>query len=103
MRSSTGCHLPTSEVYASALKELKRQWSPVTDRLRSLQTLAIRRVTANRDLGLTSLLIMLLPWADTSYPYGLVRGMPAVSTAPPHGIFPPQPGRTITMDEVLEG
>ena len=31
---------------------------------------------------------MLMSWADTSYPYGLIRGMPA---------------RSITMDEVLDG
>ena len=100
---------PPAELYAlrrraiGAIKELKQRWSPVTAQLRRLQTPAIRRVTASRDLGLTALLIMLLSWADTTYPYGLIKGMPAVGTAPPYGIFPVQEGREITLTEVLEG
>ena len=86
-----------------ALKELKRRWAPVTRHLRSLQRPAIRGVTATRDLGLTALLILLSSWADVSYPFGLISGTPAVGTAPNYGIFPAQPGRSITLDEVLEG
>ena len=41
------------------LRELKRRWAPVSDRLRALQTDAIAQVTAKRDLGLTALLVVM--------------------------------------------
>jgi len=40
-------------------------------------------VTAKRDLGFTSLLIVLSSWPDITYPYGLITGLPAVGYAPP--------------------
>ena len=47
--------------------------------------------------------MLLTSWADTSFPYGLIRGLPAVGYAPPYGIFPQQPAEVISMAEVLEG
>ena len=107
--ASSVCATPPDKVKSfrqhaiGALKELKQRWAPVTKHLRSLQSPAIRGVTATRDLGLTALLILLSSWADVSYPFGLISGTPAVGTAPNYGIFPAQPGRSITLDEVLEG
>ena len=48
------------------LRGLKRRWAPVTDQLRALQTDAIARVTAKRDLGLTALLVVMAQWGDTT-------------------------------------
>ena len=49
---------------------------------------AILPVTAKRDIGFTTLLVVLFLWADTSLPFGLVRGLPAVGFAPCYGVFP---------------
>ena len=84
------------------LKELKQRWRSVGERLRTFQTSAIRTVTRSRDIGLTALLVTLTSWADITYPYGLVAGLPAVGTAPPYGVFPEQPGRILTMEDVLD-
>ena len=83
------------------LRELKQRWTSVTAQLKLCQTEAMRGVTATRDVGLTALLIILLPWGDTCYPYRLVTGLPAVGTAPCYGIFRPQPHITIAMQDVL--
>ena len=66
-----------------ALRELKQRWQGVTATLRSRQEPAIQQVTKERDLGLTALLLLLTSWADTGYPFGLIRGLPAVGYAPP--------------------
>ena len=84
------------------LKELKQRWGGVGEHLRTFQTSAIRAVTRSRDIGLTALLVTLTSWADITYPYGLVAGLPAVGTAPPYGVFPEQPGRSLTMEDVLD-
>ena len=39
----------------------------------------------------------------TSYPYGLVKGLPAVGYAQPYGIFPIQPSEKLTQADVLQG
>ena len=77
------------------LTELKQRWHSVGEHLRSFQTPAERAVTSARDLGLTALLVVLTSWADVTYPYGLIAGLPAVGTAP-------QQGRLLTMEDVLE-
>ena len=86
-----------------ALQELKRRWAPVTARLRTFQEAGIQRVTAKRDLGLTALFLILTSWADTSYPFGLIKGLPAVGTAQHYGIFPQQFGEALTLEDVLLG
>ena len=86
-----------------ALRELKQRWQGVTATLRERQPAAIRRVTAQRDVGFTALLIILSSWPDVSYPYGLVCGLPAVGYAPPYGIFPEQEARRINFEEVVMG
>ena len=84
------------------LRELKRRWAPVTDKLRSIQTDAIARVTTKRDLGLTALLVVMTHLGDTCYPYGLVTGLPAVGTAPCYNILPAQQGSIINLADVVE-
>ena len=87
----------------AALCELKRRWQPLTQQLRQFQTQGIRAVTAKRDIGFTAVLVVLLSWVDTSLPFGLVRGLPAVGFAPCYGVFPQQPARRIPVDEVFDG
>ena len=71
-----------------ALRELKRRWEGVTLHLRSFQEPAVRQVTKHRDVGFIALLMLLTSWADTSFPYGLGRGLPAVGYAHPMVSFP---------------
>eukprot|EP00435_Cladocopium_sp_Y103_P048528 s781_g14.t1 len=82
---------------------LQRRWSGVTAHLRSFQEPEVRVVTQQRDIGLLALLLVLTSWADTSLPFGLVKGLPAVGYAPPYGIFPQQPAKRLSMDDVLQG
>ena len=84
-----------------ALRELKRRWAKISTVLRSYQPPEIQRVTSQRDLGLTSLLIILVSWSDTGYPFGLIRGLPAVGFAPHYGIFPQQEADPTPFQEVL--
>ena len=86
-----------------ALRELKSRWAGVSQELVKHQVAAIRQVTATRDIGLLSLLILICSWGDTSYPHGLIKGLPAVGFAPPYGIFPIQPAECLTQADVLEG
>ena len=71
-----------------ALRELKQRWQGVTTMLHSRQEPAIQQVTQERDLGLTALLILLTSWADTGYPFGLVRSglrcFPESASLPSH-------------------
>ena len=71
--------------------------------LRSFPELAIQQVTKQRDIGFIAVLVILTSWADTGFPCGLVKGLPAAGYAPPYGIFPQQPARRITLPEVLCG
>ncbi|CAE7251852.1 unnamed protein product [Symbiodinium sp. CCMP2592] len=84
------------------LRELKRRWSHVGDHLRKLQTPAVRKVTAQRDLGLLSLFVVLLSWPDTTLPSHLLFGMPAVGTSLPCGVFPQQSFDTIPLHRLFE-
>ena len=83
------------------LQELHRRWGGVTSHLRQFQSPAIQRVTQSRDLGFTSLLIVLTAWPDVTYPSGLILGLPAVGYAPCYGIFPELQVDRISLDEVL--
>ena len=87
----------------SVLHELQSRWKPVGRQLRSFQSEAVQKVTVKRDLNFTALLIVLQSWADTSYPFGLVRGLPAVGFAPHYGVFPQQPACMISQQDVLDG
>ena len=76
-----------------ALRRLKRRWQPLTQHLRQFQTDAIGAVTAKRDIGFTALLVVLLSWADTSLPFGLVRGLPALGFCSVLRSFPAAAGQ----------
>ena len=69
------------------LSEMKRRWEKITTHLRTKQTEAIRTATAQRDIGLTAVLLLLANWGDVTLPAGLCLGLPAVGYAPPYGIF----------------
>lgn len=86
---------PWRQHAVGALRELKRHWEGVT--------LHLHQVTRHRDMGFIALLLILTSWADTSFPYGLVRGLPAVGYAPPYNIFPQQAAEVISMSDVLQG
>ena len=60
-------------------------------------------MTAQRDIGLVGLLIILISWPDISYSHGLVAGLPAVGYDPNYGAFPVQPADHIPLSEVFEG
>ena len=94
---------PWRQHAVGAMRELKRRWEGVTLHLRSFQEPAIQQVTRHRDVGFIALLLLLTSWADTSFPHGLIRGLPAVGYAPPYGIFPQQPAEVISMSDVLDG
>jgi len=48
-------------------------------------------MTHRAAAGFIAVLLILTSWADTGFPYNLVKGFPAVGFAPPYGIFPQQP------------
>ena len=75
---------PWRQQAVGALCELKRRWEGVTLHLRSFQETAVQQVTKHRDMGLLALLMVLTSWADTSFPFGLICGLPAVGYAPPY-------------------
>ena len=83
------------------LAEMKRRWSKITEHLRTKQTEAIRTATAQRDIGLTAILLLLANWGDVTLPAGLCMGLPAVGYAPPYGIFPEQEASRLTREDVL--
>ena len=85
-----------------ALMELKSRMAAVTQILVSHQPHAIRAVTKGRDLGLLSLLLLITSWGDTGYPFGLVKGLPAVGYAPAYNIFPSQSAQIISMQDILQ-
>ena len=91
------------EAAMGVLRELQSRMAPITKVLRTHQTQAIRQVTAGRDLGMLTLLTLLTSWGDTSYPFSLIKGLPAVGYAPPYSIFPEQPAVKLAMEDVLDG
>ena len=83
------------------LKELKSRLASTTSLLVRHQTEAIQQVTQGRDLALVTLLIMMMSWGDTGYPFGLITGLPAVGFAPHYQVFPWQPAQQLGMADVL--
>ncbi len=85
-----------------ALKELKARLASTTALLIQHQPDPIKQVTQGRDFALLSILILVMSWGDTSYPMGLITGLPAVGFAPHYNVFPRQPATPISQLEVLE-
>ena len=86
---------------AGAMKELTRRWASVDGVLCQLQTQETRAVIHARDIGFVGLLVLLLSWGDTQLPRDFLFSMPAVGTAPWHGVIPAQPCEDITLHDVL--
>ena len=71
-----------------AVKLLKHRWIPVTARLRQVQQEGIRQVTRARDIGLLTLLSIVMLWPDYTFGEHLVYGFPGVGHCEWSGIFP---------------
>ena len=71
-----------------AVKLLKHRWGPVTARLGKIQQEGIRQVTMARDIGLLTLLSILLLWPDCTCGEHLVFGFPGVGHCEWSGVFP---------------
>jgi len=80
------------------LRELKCRWRGVISHLRRFQPESIRKVMEQRDVGLVAPLIVLTPWPDLTYPFGLIGGLPAVGYAPNYGVFPVQVADMMSLD-----
>ena len=86
-----------------AIRELKHRWRSVTHRLKRAQTATVHAVTRQRDIGLLTLLAMLVMWPDTAFGFHLTRGFPAVGFAPWSGIFEHREVSPVTQDTVWNG
>ena len=84
-----------------AMKELKSRLASTTALLARHQTEAIQQVTQGRDLALVTLLILMMSWGDTGYPFGLITGLPAVGFAPCYNVFPPQASSQLSFADVI--
>ena len=82
----------------AALKELKHRWRPVTSHLRKLQPPTVRRVTAERDIGLLGILIVLPHWPDVAYALDLIQGFPTVGYAPWCRIYSEKEAEHISLE-----
>ena len=71
-----------------AVKQLKHRWRPVTARLRKIQQEGVGQVTKARDIGLLTLLSILLLWPDHTCGEHLVFGFPGVGHCEWSGVFP---------------
>ena len=60
------------------LKELHRRWRPLGLHLKTFQTVEMRQVTQQRDLGFLALLVVLMAWGDASLPRDFLFGMKVV-------------------------
>jgi hypothetical protein len=87
----------------AALKELKHRWRSVTAQIRRMQPRSVWQVTQTRDVGMITLLIILLHWPDTSYAYHMLVGFPAVGYAPWCQVFNEKPAQRVERSHVLEG
>ena len=57
---------------------LMHRWTPVTARLRKVQQNGIRQVTKSRDIGLLTLLSIVMLWPDYTFGEHLIFGFPGV-------------------------
>ena len=70
-----------------AVRLLKHRWKPVTARLRKVQQEGIRQVTKARDIGLLTLLSIVMLWPDYTFGEHLVYGFPGVGHCEWSGFF----------------
>ena len=82
-----------------AVRLLKHRWRPVTARLRKVQQEGIRQVTMTRDIGLLTLLSILMLWPDYTFGKHLTFGFPGVGHCGWSGVFP---RREVTPSERID-
>ena len=82
-----------------AVKTLKQRWRPVTSWLRRSQREGIRQVTKTRDIGLLTLLTIVMLWPDHTFGEHLVYGYPGVGHCEWSGVFP---RREVTPSEKID-
>ena len=70
------------------MRLLKHRWKPVTAKLRKVQQEGIRQVTMARDIGLLTLLSIVMLWPDCTFGEHLVYGFPGVGHCEWSGVFP---------------
>jgi len=87
----------------TAVKLLKHRWRPVTSRLRKIQQEGIRQVTMARDIGLLTLLSILMLWPDYTFGEHLVYGFPGVGHCEWSGVFPRREVTPLEKIDPLEG
>ena len=87
----------------AAIRELKHRWRSVTHRLKRAQTVTVHAVTRKRDIGLLTLLAVLISWPDTTFGFHLTRGFPAVGFVPWSGVFERREVSPVTQDAVWVG
>jgi hypothetical protein len=83
----------------NAIKLLKHKWRSVTARLRKEQQHGIRQVTIERDIGLLTLLSIVMLWPDFTFGEHLVYGFPGVGHCEWSGVFP---RREVTPSERMD-
>jgi len=71
-----------------AVRLLGHGWRPVTVRLRKIQQEGIRQGTMVRDIGLLTLLSIVMLWPDYTFGRHLVYGFPGVGHCEWSGVFP---------------
>ncbi len=82
-----------------AVRLLKHRWVPVTARLRKAQQEGTRQVTMARDIGLLTLLSIVMLWPDYTFGEHLVYGFPGVGHCEWSGVFP---RREVTPSEMID-
>jgi hypothetical protein len=87
----------------AALAELKHRWRSVTAQIRRMHPRSVWQVTQTRDVGMITLLTILLHWPDTSHAYHMLVGFPAVGYAPWCQVFNAKPAQKVERSHVLEG
>ena len=86
-----------------AFRLLKCRWLSVTARLRKAQSKGIRQVTMARDIGLLTLLSIILLWPDYTFGEHLVYGFPAVGHCIWSCVFPKREIAPSQMIDPFEG
>ena len=82
-----------------AVRQLKHRWRTVTAKLRSVQQTNLRQVTKTRDIGLLTLLSIIMLWPDFTFGEHLVYGFPAVGHCEWSGIWPQ---REVTSSQIAD-
>jgi len=86
-----------------AVRLLKHRWRSVTAKLREIQQEGIRQVTIARDIGLLTLLSIVMLWPDHTFGEHLVYGFPGVGHCEWSGVFPRREVTPVERGDPLKG